>query len=108
MTENIKYGIALKTLREARGLSARELSECAGLPDYVVSRVETGKLNLDFSTAVALTGQLGVSLDLLASTAATLPSTLLEHEAQLAQARKETKELRRKSRALRLGGEATR
>lgn len=103
MTENIKFGLALKALREARGWSACDLSKRAGLADYTVSRIETGKLNLDFSTAVMLAGQLGVTLDSLASSAAKLPSALIEQEAQLARAREDIKELRRKTRVLRQG-----
>jgi transcriptional regulator with XRE-family HTH domain len=100
MTETIKFGLALKALREARGWSACDLSTRAGLADYTVSRIETGKLKLDFSTAIALTEQLGVTLDLFASTAATLPSPLIEQEMQIVQARAEVKKLRRKTRIL--------
>ena len=106
ITENIKFGLALKALREARGWSACDLSTRAGLANYTVSRIETGKVNLDFSTAIVLTEQLGVTLDSLASTAATLPPELLEQEMQLARAREDMKTIRQKTRALLRGGGA--
>lgn len=103
MTENIKFCLALRVLREARGWTAGELSQRAGMANYTVSRLETGKLSLDFATAVVLAGQLGVSLDSLAAAAATLPAALLEQETQLAQARKGMKALRKETRTLRQG-----
>lgn len=101
MIKHIKWGLALKVLRESRSLSALELSEKAGLPSYTVSRIETGKLNLDFITAIILARQLDVSLDLIASTANNLPPELLEQEIKLIETRKEIKELRTKTKNLR-------
>lgn len=101
MTESIKYALALKALREARGLGARELSVLAGLPDYTVSRIETGKLGLDFITAYKLTQPLGVTLDTLASTANALPAELVAQELALVEARNGVHKLRQKTKQLR-------
>lgn len=66
-----------------------------------MSRIETGKLGLDFATAVILTKQLDISLDLLASTANNLPAELLEQERKLIQARKDIKDLQNKTQEIR-------
>lgn len=95
MTEDIIYALAIRTLREARGLSASKLSRLAGLPDYTVSRIETGKLSLDFATAVALANELNISLNTIVSTAIALPPELIEKERQVASAKSELKTLRK-------------
>lgn len=100
MTETIKFALAIKILRESRGLSASELSIRAGLAPYIVSRLERGKLNLDFLTAMSLAKELDISLELLAETAKNLPPELLEQETKLIQAREEIKKLKNESKVI--------
>lgn len=65
--EKIALGLAVRSLREKKQMSAKELSLAAGLPDYTVSRIETGKTTLDFSSARKVTAALGVTMTELAA-----------------------------------------
>lgn len=102
-TKNIEYSLALRSLREQQGMSAVELSKRAALPDYTVSRLENGRLNLDFATAAALMRTLGVSLDYFEATASTLPPAIIAHEQHLQHARQAVNALNQKARYLRRG-----
>lgn len=101
MKPSIKYALALKALREERGLTALELSMQAGVSSYKVSRIETGKLGLDFITAYKLSQPLGVTLNTWALAADALPCAVLEQELALIQARAGVKKLRERVRQLR-------
>lgn len=105
--KTIEYSLALKSLREKQAMSAIELSKRADLPDYTVSRIENGRLNLDFATAAALMHALGVSLDSFEETASSLPSALITHELHLQQARQAVTALNQKARYLRRGFQKT-
>lgn len=61
--EAVQMGAALRTVREARGLSLREVARRVGVSPSFVSQVETGKANPSVGTLYALVGVLGTSLD---------------------------------------------
>jgi transcriptional regulator with XRE-family HTH domain len=92
--EQLTLGLAVRALREASRLSAKELSIKAGLPDYTVSRIENGKMRLDFATGLALTSAMGVTMDRLAEVAKSFPTTLVTEKTE------ELKEVRAKLKAL--------
>lgn len=77
MLADPEIALAIKVLRERKGLTAKELSEQAGLPSYAVSRIDGGKLRLDFLTAARLAPFLGVTLAEMARTAQTHDPELL-------------------------------
>lgn len=56
-----RFGEHLTRLREAKGISIRELAARANLEYSQVQRIEKGKVNLSLSTIVALSEGLGVS-----------------------------------------------
>lgn len=92
--EQLTLGLAIKALRENKKLSAKELSLSAGLPEYVVSRIENGKLRLDFATAYALSSAMGVTMDELANVARSLaPSRIIEKTEELKEVRAQLKAL---------------
>lgn len=55
----------LKAAREARGLSQRELSELAGVPQSHISKIESGSVDLRVSSLVQLSRALGLELKLI-------------------------------------------
>ena len=57
---------ALKSAREARGLSQRALSARAGMPQSHISKIEQGAVDLRVSTLVALARVLDLELELVA------------------------------------------
>lgn len=64
------FGQALKTAREAAGLTQRELAERADLADKYLSRVEVGAATPSIFVATKLSTALGVPLDTLTTAAA--------------------------------------
>jgi transcriptional regulator with XRE-family HTH domain len=93
--EQFALGLAIRALRDSRKLSAKELSINAGLPDYIVSRIENGKARLDFTTALKITSALGVTMDELAIVAKNLTSTgVIEKKEELNEIRAKLKALR--------------
>ncbi len=61
--ETVQLGAAIRAVREARGLSLREVARRVGVSPSFVSQVETGKANPSVGTLYALVGVLGTSLD---------------------------------------------
>ena len=81
--EKIALGMAVRSLREQKQMSGKDLSLAIGLPDYSVSRIETGKTILDFSLAMKITGALGVTVNDLAAVVSKItpqPSLILTAE----------------------------
>lgn len=58
-----KFGKQLATLRKQRNLSVRELATAANLEYGNVRKIEAGKVNLLFTTILALARALEVSPD---------------------------------------------
>lgn len=58
-----RLAAALKSVREARGLSQTELARVAGVSPSAISHAERGQSGLSLDTVVDLAGRLGVSLD---------------------------------------------
>ena len=58
-----RLAAALKSVREARGLSQTELARVAGVSPSAISHAERGQSGLSLDTLVDLAGRLGVSLD---------------------------------------------
>ncbi len=91
----IAIGLAVQQLRNNKDLSAKDLSLLSGLPSYTVSRIETGKLKLDFITAMQLSTVLKVSLDEIARLAANfMTPELSAKKQQLNEVRKQIKSLK--------------
>ena len=61
--DNDAVGLALRAIRESKGLSAKDLSIASDFQEYFVSRIETGKMRLFFSDASRLVKVLGVTLN---------------------------------------------
>jgi transcriptional regulator with XRE-family HTH domain len=57
-----KFGLRLKTLRKAKGLSQEELAERSGLNRPYISGIEKGKRNVSLEVMEKLAGALGVGL----------------------------------------------
>ena len=56
-----QFGRRLTELREQKELTIRDLARRSGLDARQISRIEAGKVNLLFSTILALARGLGVS-----------------------------------------------
>ena len=59
------FGRAIKSAREARGLTQREVAEAAHIADKYLSRIELGLATPSVYVASRLARALGVSLDAL-------------------------------------------
>lgn len=56
---------ALKSAREKRGLTQRELSERSGVPQAQISKLENGQADVRISTLVSLSRALGLEVELV-------------------------------------------
>lgn len=56
---------ALKSAREKRGLTQRELSESSGVPQAQISKLENGQADVRISTLVSLSRALGLEVELV-------------------------------------------
>ncbi|WPL15464.1 anaerobic benzoate catabolism transcriptional regulator [Thiorhodovibrio winogradskyi] len=56
---------SLRAAREAKGLSQRDLSALAGVPQPQISRIEAGVVDLRISSLVALANALGLNVTLV-------------------------------------------
>ena len=63
----------LRGRREERGMSIRTLARRIGVSPSLVSQIETGKVNPSVGTLVAITTELGLSLDVLFADAQPAP-----------------------------------
>lgn len=57
---NVQFGNHLRSIREEKGLSLRELAELCDLDNSNISKIENGKFDVQLSTIVILAGGLGV------------------------------------------------
>jgi len=64
-----KLGLNIKKLREAKGLSFRELSYACDIDNSKISKIEKGQINITFTTILQLARALEVT-----------PSELLQTE----------------------------
>ena len=64
-----QIGLAVKAARTAANVKSKDLAEKARITPSTLSKIEKGTQNLDFSTAVAITEALNMSIDHLASLA---------------------------------------
>lgn len=55
----------LKTARESKGLSQRELSSMSGVPQSHISKIESGAVDLRVSSLIGLARELGLELTLI-------------------------------------------
>ena len=70
ITSSAEAGALVKSLRESRKLSRKELSDASGIPLRTVYAVEKGELNnLSLDRFIALTSALGAYLDVRVSDA---------------------------------------
>lgn len=70
IASSAEAGALVKSLRQQRGITRKELSECSGIPLRTVYAVENGELNnLSVDRLIALLSALGTSLDVRVSTA---------------------------------------
>lgn len=56
-----KFGLHLAALRQQKNLSIRELASRSGLDHRQIGRIEAGKVNILFSTILALARGLGIT-----------------------------------------------
>lgn len=69
ITSSAEAGALVKSLRQRRGISRKELSESSGIPLRTVYAVENGELNnLSIDRLVALLAALDAGLDVRVST----------------------------------------
>lgn len=61
----IRFATNLTKLRQAKGLSIRQLAAASGLEYSQIQRIEKGKVNLAFTTLVALAQGLEVDVYVL-------------------------------------------
>lgn len=61
----LRFATHLMRLRRDRGLSIRQLAASSGLEYSQVQRIEKGKVNLAFTTLVALAQGLDIDMDIL-------------------------------------------
>ena len=54
-----KLGTRIKAIRRAKGLSQKQLSDLAGVPQAHISRIESGGVDLRLSSLVAIAHALG-------------------------------------------------
>ncbi|MFM0174116.1 helix-turn-helix transcriptional regulator [Paraburkholderia sediminicola] len=79
MEERVKMlGLALRQLRQAKGLSQEELAERAGLHRNFVGLVERGATKIAIDSLFCLADALGVSASDLLRQAETRPSSKAE------------------------------
>ncbi|MFC7514355.1 helix-turn-helix domain-containing protein [Herbaspirillum sp. GCM10030257] len=64
--ELTQIGFAVRTARQAARMSATELASAVALTPAALSKIETGRQNLDFKTAISIAHALKISLDHLA------------------------------------------
>lgn len=50
----LKFGLHIKKLREAKGLSFRELSYACDIDNSKISKIEKGQINITFTTLLQL------------------------------------------------------
>jgi transcriptional regulator with XRE-family HTH domain len=62
-------GQAIKVLRQARGLTQRQLAEAADTNETWISHIESGRTNPAWGTVVRISAALGISVSDLASEA---------------------------------------
>jgi len=60
-----RFATNLTKLRQAKGLSIRQLAAASGLEYSQIQRIEKGKVNLAFTTLVALAQGLDVEVHVL-------------------------------------------
>ena len=54
----LKFGLHIKKLREAKGLSFRELSYACDIDNSKISKIEKGQINITFTTLLQLANAL--------------------------------------------------
>ncbi len=67
----------LKATREAKGLSQRELSQLAGVPQSHISKIENGSVDLRVSSLIELSRALGLELTLVPRNALPAVNTIV-------------------------------
>ena len=53
-------GARIRSLREARGLSLRDLTDLSDIPEFTIGRMERGGMQMRFETLLCLARALGV------------------------------------------------
>lgn len=76
--ELTQIGFAVRTARQAARMSATELASAVALTPAALSKIENGRQNLDFKTAVSITRVLKISLDDLATLAEKVSEASME------------------------------
>jgi transcriptional regulator with XRE-family HTH domain len=72
MLDKTDIGDAIRILRESKNITAQALSLTIGESAYYISRVETGKLKLDFIRAAKIAPVLGIKMQDIAIMAKSL------------------------------------
>jgi transcriptional regulator with XRE-family HTH domain len=61
--DTLSIGLTIRSLRDAKGISGKELAKQANIRDYELSRLERGHQKLDLERAIRLARALGVSMN---------------------------------------------
>lgn len=91
---NLSIGLAIRKLREEKGVTARELGENSGFKDYELSKIERGLQRLDLAGALRVTEALGVTLNEFADIVRRIEPQTAAHKEALEHAAKARKRLR--------------
>lgn len=78
--ELTQIGFAVRTARQAAHMSAKELASAVSLTPAALSKIETGRQNLDFKTAISIAHALKIRLDDLAILAEKVSDASLESD----------------------------
>lgn len=78
--ELTQIGFAVRTARQAARMTSTELASAVSLTPSTLSKIETGRQNLDFKTAISIAHALGISLDHLAALAEKVSDASVESD----------------------------
>ena len=62
--ERLQVAVALMRLREAEGLTQRQLAEKVGKPQSTIARIENGNMNVSYGVLSDIAASLGKSLEI--------------------------------------------
>jgi len=62
--DRLQVAVALMRLREAEGLTQRQLAERVGKPQSTIARIENGNMNVSYGVLSDIAASLGKRLDI--------------------------------------------
>ena len=91
---SLSIGLAIKAIREAKKMTGKELGQLVGVEHYDISRIETGKVRLDFRMATKIAAALHVTLDMIHQQSLKLEVHLASKNTSLAEVTEAKKQLK--------------